>query len=91
MNEIYQEEEIFKKFILHIDNQSAIRLIRNPEYHKRSKHIDVRYQFIREKYKDGIFDLNYVETSNQKADMFTKSLTTDKFVKNRNMIQIRNF
>lgn len=36
---------------LNIDNQSAIRLIKNPEFHKRTKHIDVCYHFIREKFK----------------------------------------
>ncbi|GJQ65388.1 hypothetical protein Trydic_g7498 [Trypoxylus dichotomus] len=35
--------------VLRVDNQSAIRLIKNPEFHNKSKHIDVRYKFVREK------------------------------------------
>lgn len=60
--------------IFYMDNQSAIRLVKNPEYHKRTKHIDVRYHFIREKFEDGMFDLKYVETNEQLADVMTKAL-----------------
>lgn len=59
--------------MFYMDNQSAIRLVKNPEFHKRTKHIEVRYHFIREKYEDGI-DLRYVETSKQLADIMTKPL-----------------
>lgn len=40
------------KTTLNIDNMSAIKLIKNPEFHQRSKHIDVRYHFTRDKYPD---------------------------------------
>lgn len=61
-----------------MDNQSAIRLVENPEFHKRTKHIDVRYRFIREKYEDGIFDLQFVATDEQAADVMTKALPKNK-------------
>lgn len=67
------------KTTLYMDNQSAIRLIKNPEFHKRSKHIDVRYHFIREKYDDKLFFLNYISTENMLADIFTKPLPAQKF------------
>lgn len=60
--------------IFFMDNQSAIRLVKNPEFHKRTKHIDVRYHFIREKFEDGVFDLKYIETNKQLADVMTKAL-----------------
>uniref|UniRef100_A0A1Y1M571 Integrase catalytic domain-containing protein n=1 Tax=Photinus pyralis TaxID=7054 RepID=A0A1Y1M571_PHOPY len=63
---------------LFVDNQSAIRLVKNPVYHKRTKHIDVQYHFIREKFQEGKFDLEYVETNNQVADICTKSLTKNR-------------
>lgn len=66
------------KPIFLMDNQSAIRLIKNPEFHKRTKHIDVRYHFIREKFEDGIFDLDYVATDEQAADIMTKALPKNK-------------
>lgn len=66
------------KAVLYIDNQSAIRLIKNPEFHKRTKHIDVRYHFIREKFEDGFFDLVYIASDEQKADVLTKPLVNAK-------------
>lgn len=57
------------------DNQSAIKLIKNPELHQRTKHIDNRFHFIREKYENGYFNVEYVPTDDQLADLFTKSLT----------------
>lgn len=38
------------------DNQGAIKLIENPEYHERTKHIEVRHHFIREKWSAGLFE-----------------------------------
>lgn len=46
---------------LYVDNQSAVRLIRNPEYHKRTKHIDVKYHFLRERYEDSTINASYVQ------------------------------
>lgn len=71
---------------LNIDNQSAIKLIRNPEFHKRTKHIDVKFHFIREKYEDKIFEPCYVGTDDQLADILTKPLSKDKFERFRSLI-----
>lgn len=67
------------KIVLYMDNQSAIRLVKNPEFHKRSKHIDVRYHFIREKFEEKMFDLKYICTNDMLADIFTKALAAPKF------------
>ncbi len=71
-----------------VDNQSAIRLIKNMEFHKRTKHIDVMYNFIREKFRDDFFTLSYVDTNNQIADIFTKPLPRHKFQKFRSLMGI---
>lgn len=63
----------------YMDNQSAIKLVKNPELHKRTKHIDVRYHFIREKYERNEFVLEYVSSNDQLADVFTKPLARNKF------------
>lgn len=73
-----------------MDNQSAIRLIKNPEFHKRSKHIDIRYHFIREKYEEKIFDLDYVSTHEMMADIFTKPLPRERFNFLRNLMNVRD-
>ena len=41
--------------VINVDNQSAIKLVKNPEYHKRTKHIDIRYHYIRKKYNENEF------------------------------------
>lgn len=73
---------------LYVDNQSAIKLIKNPEFHKRTKHIDVRYHFIREKFEDGFFELMYIPTKDQIADVFTKALPKIQFNRLRHMMGI---
>lgn len=71
---------------INIDNQSAINVIKNSEFHKRCKHIDIKYNFIKEKYFENIISLNYVHTNDQYADIFTKALPRDKFAYVRNNI-----
>lgn len=73
---------------LFCDNQSSIRLIKNPEFHKRTKHINVKYHFIREKFSNGFFDLQYVSTDDQVADILTKPLAKDKFTRFRSLMGI---
>nr|GEY12270.1 hypothetical protein [Tanacetum cinerariifolium] len=51
----------------------------NPVQHSRTKHIDVRYHFLKEKVEKGIVELFFVETEYQLADMFTKALSEDRF------------
>lgn len=75
-----------KNVTLHIDNQSAIKLIKNPLFHRRTKHIDVKYHFIREKYHDKTVDITYINSNEQLADIFTKALPRDRFEKLRTLI-----
>lgn len=74
---------------LNIDNQSAICLIKNVDYHKRCKHIDIRYNFIKEKYSEKQIDLKYVNTKEQYADIFTKALPKEQFQYLRNKIGVK--
>jgi hypothetical protein len=64
-----------------MDNKSAIALANNPVFHKRSKHIDVKYHWLREKIADGIVQLIYVRTEEQLADIFTKGLAYPRFIR----------
>lgn len=87
LRQLFIDIRVPQKLIsLCIDNQSTIKLIHNPVYHKRSKHIDVKYMFIREKVEAGIMSINYVSTVNQIADFLTKALPVTKFVKNRDQV-----
>ncbi|UYV66363.1 hypothetical protein LAZ67_4001469, partial [Cordylochernes scorpioides] len=64
---------------LMIDNQSAIRLILNPEFHKRTKHVDVKFHFIREQHKMKIIKIFNCPTEEQLADLLTKALPATRF------------
>lgn len=65
-----QEEETELK----MDNQAAIALSKNPEFHKRSKHIGVRFHRIRQEQEAGNVIVTYVPTDKQIADLLTKGL-----------------
>lgn len=64
---------------LYVDNQSAISLIKNGQFNRRSKHIDTRYHFINEKVHEGFVTLKYFATDKQIADVFAKPLGNVKF------------
>ena len=59
---------------LFMDNRGASLLARNPVYHNRTKHIDIRHHFIRQCVSDGSIDVKLISTSDNAADLFTKSL-----------------
>nr|GEZ46446.1 retrovirus-related Pol polyprotein from transposon TNT 1-94 [Tanacetum cinerariifolium] len=58
---------------------SPIAISCNPVQHSRTKHIDVRYHFIKEKVKKGIVELFFIGTEYQLADLFTKALPEERF------------
>ena len=67
--------------VLHINNQSAIVIAKNPEFHNRTKHIDVRYHFLQQVIKDGTVKLQYTPTRDQVANALTKGLPPASFNK----------
>ena len=67
------------------DSNSSIELSNNPVLHGQSKHIDVRFYFRRELTKDGVVKLVHCHTQEQVADIMTKPLKFDMFVKLRGL------
>ena len=61
------------------DNTSAINISKNPIMHSRTKHIAIRYHFLKEKVAEGEVKLEFVPTSEQVADIFTKPLPKEVF------------
>lgn len=66
--------------LLNVDNQGAQNLALNGCYQARTKHIDVRHHFLKEKINMGILCLQHVSTNNMLADSFTKALNRTKFL-----------
>ncbi|WVZ89250.1 hypothetical protein U9M48_035676 [Paspalum notatum var. saurae] len=64
----------FGKIPLLVDSTSAISVAKNPVLHSRTKHIDVRFHFLRDLYEKGDIDLVHIASENQLADIFTKPL-----------------
>jgi hypothetical protein len=62
------------------DSTSAISVAKNPVLHSRTKHIDVRFHFLRDHYEKGDIELRYIDTTRQLADILTKPLDQKTFV-----------
>jgi hypothetical protein len=61
--------------ILRTDYNSTNQLFTNPQIHNYSKHIDIQYHYTYEKYKQGNFELVYIESNNNLGDLLTKPRT----------------
>ena len=62
------------------DNVGAIHLSRNPVAHKRSKHIEIRYHWLRDKVREGVLKLSKIDTKLNTADIFTKPTKRETFL-----------
>ena len=71
------------------DNQSAICLSKNPQFHGRSKHISLKHHFVRDHVKEGSIEVKYCRTDEMIADMLTKGISGEQFVKLRRMTNIQ--
>ena len=74
--------------ILRGDNQSAIAVCKNGIKSERTKHIDIKYHFITDRIKNGELQLEWIPTDAQLADIFTKALGKQVFVRLREQIMI---
>ncbi|WVZ75661.1 LOW QUALITY PROTEIN: hypothetical protein U9M48_023696 [Paspalum notatum var. saurae] len=73
----------FGRIPLLVDSTSVISIAKNPVLHSRTKHIDVRFYFLRDHYEKGDIDLVHVVTQNRLADIFTKALEFGAFARLR--------
>ena len=83
------EIEVCRPIELFIDNKYAISLTRNPVLHGRSKKIEVKFHFLREQVNIGVLQVVHCSTDLQLADIFTKPLKVDRFIKLRSLIGMK--
>ena len=65
--------------VIHCDNQSCVKFSENPMFHDRSKHIEMRYHYVRDMVQWRVVSLRYIPTDDQTADVSTKPLLKTKF------------
>jgi hypothetical protein len=75
---------------LKVDNKSAIALMNNPVHHDRSKHIDVKFHFIRECCDRKLINVEFVGTELQLGDILTKALGQSRLQELRGGIDMKN-
>ncbi|GJS85668.1 hypothetical protein Tco_0752209 [Tanacetum coccineum] len=81
----------FNKIPMYYDNKSAIALCCNNIQHSRSKHIDIRFHFIKEQVKNVVVELYFVNMEYQLADIFTKALCRERIEFLINKLGMRSF
>ena len=74
---------------LKVDSKSALALAKNPVFHDKSKHIRIKYHFIRDCLEEGSIKANHITTTDQLADILTKSLGKAKFQEMRRRIGLK--
>ena len=65
--------------IIYCDNTSAINISKNPVMHAKTKHIAIKYHYVRELVEDKEVKMKYINTKEQIADIFTEPLSKDAF------------
>ncbi|KAH0813975.1 hypothetical protein GEV33_008816 [Tenebrio molitor] len=81
--------DIQEPVVIYEDNQSCIHTLRKWE-HQRLKHVDVKYNFLRDLYQEKKIDVRYIQSEDQKADILTKPLGMNQFDKLRAEIGVRS-
>ena len=74
--------------VLNCDNQSSIKLMENPVFHDKSKHIEMKYHYIRDMVQKKVIKLQYVATDMHVADILTKPLPLKSFARFRGMLGV---
>ena len=64
---------------IHIDNESTICIVKNPVYHSKTKHIEIRHHFIRDSFEKKLINVQKIHTDNTVVDLLTKAFDVSWF------------
>ncbi|PHT33983.1 hypothetical protein CQW23_25783 [Capsicum baccatum] len=87
--DLNQKQE--KEMEIYCDNKSTIAMTKNPAFHRRTKHIDIRFHFIRELVEKEEIMMKFWNTNEQVADIFTKALPYKKHVYFKSLFDVSDF
>ena len=82
-------EEITEPVILYCDNTSAINISKNPMMHAKTKHIAIKYHYVRELVEDKQVKMEYIHSKEKISHIFTKPLPKDAFEYRRGKLGIK--
>nr|GEW40949.1 putative ribonuclease H-like domain-containing protein [Tanacetum cinerariifolium] len=86
-----QHEVVSSQTKIHVDNESAICMVKNPVYHSKTKHIEIRHHFIKDSYKKRLIEMVKIHTDYNVADLLTKSFDVTRSDDNTEFYQILDF
>ncbi|KAA0036164.1 Retrovirus-related Pol polyprotein from transposon TNT 1-94 [Cucumis melo var. makuwa] len=89
LKELQHEKD--RATVIFCDNKATISMTKNPTFRSRTKHIDIRFHFIRDLLAKEEVSLSYCSTHEQWADILTKALSKEKFCYFRAMMGISKF
>ncbi|GJU65416.1 hypothetical protein Tco_1247251 [Tanacetum coccineum] len=69
----------FMQTKIHIDNESTICIVKNPVFHSKTKHIEIRHHFIRDSYEKKLIQMIKIHTDQNVADLLTKAFDVSRF------------
>ncbi|OIT27592.1 retrovirus-related pol polyprotein from transposon tnt 1-94, partial [Nicotiana attenuata] len=75
---------------LYCDSQAAVAYTKYPKYHSKTKHVDIKYNFVRDMVASGEINLQYIPTRSMIADPFTKAISGDLFMKHVMALGLRS-
>ena len=84
------QQKIEEPIVICYDNMSTIAMTKNPVFHARTKHIELRHQFIRDLVGEGEIQLQFVSTNDQPVDVLTKVATIDRMEWFKKQLKITN-
>nr|GEZ26655.1 putative ribonuclease H-like domain-containing protein [Tanacetum cinerariifolium] len=78
-NQLFDYGYNFMQTNIHVDNESAIYVVKNPVYHSKTKHIEIRHHFIRNSYEKRLIEMVKIHTDSNVADLLTKAFDVTRF------------
>ena len=85
-----ENSDLLGSISIHADNQASIQMAKVPRFHERTKHIGIRYHYVRTAIENSLISLSYIPTTENPADLLTKPLPRDLHERHVSQLGLRN-